>query len=273
MKKILNSSQPFWIMAHRGVKGANIIENTIEASQLALRSGADIIEVDVTKTKDGIYYLFHDGEEQKLFHTDQSFESLTDKEVQELTVYNGLDKPSGKKLNTLESFLQWLPKGVVVNLDRSWMYWQDGQFFELLIQSGKADQILLKSPVKESYLHALQQSPYTFNYLPILFSQKEWDTVQSFDTVNAVGVELIVKEESSELLEEQWLTKVKEDYDIILANSEDLDETANLFMGLNDQKALFEGDHVWQQMLDLGITVIQTDWPYFLNEFRQRLDK
>lgn len=273
MLKILNSTQPFWIMAHRGVKGANVIENTIEASQLALRCGADIIEVDVTKTKDGVYYLFHDGEEQKLFHLDQSFESLTDKEVQKLTVYNGLDKPSGKSIDTLESFLQWLPKDVVVNLDRSWMYWDDKEFFNLLVQSGKASQILLKSPVKESYLHALQKAPHSFNYLPILFSQREWEMVLSFDNVNTMGGELIVKEESSELLEERWLNQVKENHGIILANSEDLDETANLFMELNDQKALFEGDHIWQQMLDLGVTVIQTDWPYFLEEFRQTLDK
>ena len=38
------------IMAHRGVCGANIIENTMEAFELALRQGADILEMDVFRT-------------------------------------------------------------------------------------------------------------------------------------------------------------------------------------------------------------------------------
>lgn len=273
MEHLLKNHQPFWIMAHRGVKGANVIENTIEAGILALRSGADIIEVDVTKTVDGIYYLFHDGQEQKLFHIDQPFETLTQQEVENLTVYNGLDKPSGKKIDTLEAFLHWLPEGVIANLDRSWMYWQDESFFEVLIQSGKVEQILLKSPVDRNYLNALQQSKYAFNYVPLLHSQKEWEVVRGFDKINLVGAELIVKDSQSDLLNETWLHHLTTHYPLIIANSEDLDETANLFMGLNDQLALFDSEDAWQKTLDYGVTVIQTDWPYFLHEFRQCLTK
>ena len=49
------------IMAHRGVCGANIIENTMEAFELALRQGADILEMDVFRTTDGELFIFHDG--------------------------------------------------------------------------------------------------------------------------------------------------------------------------------------------------------------------
>ena len=35
------------ILAHRGVSGANIIDNTLESYDVAIRHGADMVEVDV----------------------------------------------------------------------------------------------------------------------------------------------------------------------------------------------------------------------------------
>ena len=40
------AGQGTMIMAHRGVCGANILDNTIESFELALKQGADILEAD-----------------------------------------------------------------------------------------------------------------------------------------------------------------------------------------------------------------------------------
>ena len=47
------------VASHRGATGSNIPSNTLESYALALRQGADIVELDVTKSLDGELFAFH----------------------------------------------------------------------------------------------------------------------------------------------------------------------------------------------------------------------
>ena len=49
------------IVAHRGVSGGNIPCNTLAAYEIALKQGADMIEIDVDMTADGKLFIFHPG--------------------------------------------------------------------------------------------------------------------------------------------------------------------------------------------------------------------
>ena len=51
------------IVAHRGVSGGNIPCNTLAAYEVALRQGADMIEIDVEMSADGKLFIFHPGME------------------------------------------------------------------------------------------------------------------------------------------------------------------------------------------------------------------
>ena len=55
------------IVFHRGAKGASIAENTAKSIHIANLLGADIVEIDVVRSIDGDYFLFHDGEEPQHF--------------------------------------------------------------------------------------------------------------------------------------------------------------------------------------------------------------
>ena len=46
------------LAAHRGVCGANVPCNTIAAYKIALKQGADVVEIDVSKSKDGKFYVY-----------------------------------------------------------------------------------------------------------------------------------------------------------------------------------------------------------------------
>ena len=51
------------IAAHRGTAGGNLPCNTLAAYEAALRQGADIVELDVSRSADGELFVFHPGME------------------------------------------------------------------------------------------------------------------------------------------------------------------------------------------------------------------
>lgn len=123
---------PFLIMAHRGFRGGNIIENTRQSTQLAFMAGADIIELDVCRSKDHIYYLFHSTQEAQLLGLDRHFHDLYSDEIEAVYQRNSIGLESNYKVERLEDYLAWFPKDKMINIDRSWWYWDDPQFFEIL---------------------------------------------------------------------------------------------------------------------------------------------
>ena len=59
----LRKEQGVLVAAHRGTSGGNIPPNTIAAFDLALKEGADILEMDLFKSLDGEIFVFHTGTE------------------------------------------------------------------------------------------------------------------------------------------------------------------------------------------------------------------
>lgn len=263
------TEQPFLIMAHRGFWGGNILENSIESSILACQAGADIIEVDVCKTTDGVYYLFHDGNEPKLLGHPTNFKELHSKDVDSAAVLNSIGTDSGSRITKLKDFINWLPEGKLVNLDRSWEYFDDLRYFEIIEKSGKQDQLVFKSPVEEMWLDSFVETGSQLNYIPIIKSREEAETVMNQTGLNVIGLELIIDNLNSELLDEDWLSEIKDRGLLTVVNAEHLGKGFNLLGGLDDHTSILNGND-WSPITGLGMDVIQTDWPNFLNQFRKK---
>ena len=56
--------EKMFVVAHRGTPGGNIPCNTIPSYEIALKQGADMIEVDLNMTADGKLIIFHPGMEK-----------------------------------------------------------------------------------------------------------------------------------------------------------------------------------------------------------------
>jgi glycerophosphoryl diester phosphodiesterase len=71
-------------VAHRGAP-YRVRENTIDSLRSALRLGADVVEIDVRLTRDGVPVLLHDATLKRLWEQDRQLRSLSSDEVRGLT--------------------------------------------------------------------------------------------------------------------------------------------------------------------------------------------
>lgn len=101
------------IFAHRGASYYEA-ENTIEAFDLALRQGADVLETDLQITKDSQIVLFHDRTLKRLTGLDQKIKDLTLKEIKQLKIetnvlQKGVQVPVRSEIITLEEAFIYFP--------------------------------------------------------------------------------------------------------------------------------------------------------------------
>lgn len=103
-----------FVVAHRGASG-NAPENTLAAYQLAIDEGADMIEMDVQITQDGVFVAYHDFIPVGM---DKDFEDLEYSDIEKIDVGIGYDiKYKGEKIPKLEDALSVIQNKCYVILE------------------------------------------------------------------------------------------------------------------------------------------------------------
>jgi len=106
-------------------KGANQYapENTYASTQLAIEMGADYVEIDVSQSADGVFYVFHGPElsrttDAKLHTSATLFSELTSSEIDKLDAGSWFGvKYTQEKVPRLIPFLTWIRGRAKVYLD------------------------------------------------------------------------------------------------------------------------------------------------------------
>ena len=91
--------------AHRGAS-EYAPENTLSSFYLGLLQGANGIETDVRKTKDGVLILFHDDTLDRVTDTVGRVEDFTWEELQKVKVYGNCTTGFFDRIVTLREFLE-----------------------------------------------------------------------------------------------------------------------------------------------------------------------
>ncbi len=138
------------IFAHRGASGY-APENTLEAFALAIRQGADGIELDVQLSSDGIPVVIHDETVDRVTEKTGWVKDYTLKELKELTVLK--DKFPGyaqSKIPTLKEVLEAVkPSGIQVNIElKTGIYWYpeiEKKVAEIVEATGMKEKVIYSS--------------------------------------------------------------------------------------------------------------------------------
>ena len=133
---------PF-LAAHRGVCGANVPCNTLAAYKIALDQGADVVEIDVAKSKDGKFFVFHPGMEHVFLRSAKPISELDSAEVEAMFLVNQDSVRTSYKVPTLEDVLTLLKDKAYINVDK---FWTDIEGISAVIRKvGVEKQVIVKT--------------------------------------------------------------------------------------------------------------------------------
>jgi glycerophosphoryl diester phosphodiesterase len=256
------------IAAHRGASGGNIIFNTIAAYENALRHGADIVEMDAARTTDGVFYTFHDGTEPVVLGTTRNIRGMDSSYVDQLFLRNPSFEATHERVNRLSNVFTRLKDRCIINVDRSWFYWED--IIALIRKMGMEGQVILKSPPEEKYLDILQSIAPDIAYMPILRRPEEADLVKKY-RINCIMAELIFSDIDNPIVDDAFIKELKAQGLFLWVNVITLNEWLILSGGKDDYHAIMDSmDDNWGWCLAKGFDVLQTDWPLLLRAYLEK---
>lgn len=138
------------VFAHRGASGY-APENTLEAFALAIRQGADGIELDVQLSSDGVPVVIHDETIDRVTDKTGYVKDYTLQELKELAVLKDrFPAYSQSKIPTLKEVLEAVkPSGIQVNIElKTGIYWYpdiEKKVAEIVEETGMKDRIVYSS--------------------------------------------------------------------------------------------------------------------------------
>lgn len=256
------------VVAHRGTGHGSIADNTALAVRAALRSGADLIELDVAASRDGEFFCFHDGYEAELLGIEANLQTLSAAEIDKLS-YQWVDRPGRRTpVERLLPLLDSFRGQTLFNIDRSWWRWP--QLLRGLRGLNMADQLILKCPAWDDMaLGRLREFGVKYPFVPICATPDDVYRTVGDPELNTVGVELITTTQHhpwfcAEVIEEFHQLGV-----FCFINTETLTTGVPLFGGLDDELAILDGpEAAYGPLFDLGVDAIQTDWPWLVRDYR-----
>lgn len=254
------------ITAHRGVWGGNIPGNTLAAFEIALRQGADMIELDVSNSIDGELFIFHPGMEPVFLHMDKRLSDIPASEIRKLSFLNADATPTQFGVNTFDEALEALKGRCYINVDKFWN--NVDPIVKAIRRHNMMDQILVKTGPSEEVYRYLEENAPDVNYMVILRDHDDQSEQLLKRGLHYVGAEVLFQTEDSEFATEAYVERMHRAGLLVWANAIVYNHKAVLTAGHNDDISVVgRMDEGWGWLLDKGYDIIQTDWPLMLKNY------
>ncbi len=257
-KAQINKQQQILVAAHRG-DWRNHPENSLRAFLSAAQMGVDIIELDLSLTKDSVVVIMHDVTIDRTTDGKGKPSDYTLAELKKLHLKNGLGRLTNNTIPTLTEVMQALKgRKVVVNLDKSYPYFL--QAYQVLAATKTLKQAIFKADVSYQTLK---------NTYPTIVDSIIYMPVANLDKPNAKAIitdylanmkpyafELIFAKDTSAILANNRFITAKSK---IWINS----LWASLNAGHDDDLAVEQNNtkDSWDWLIQHGATMLQTDRP------------
>ena len=260
MKSIFESaSDRILLAAHRGAAGGNIPCNTLAAYEIALRQGADIVEIDVAVTADRQLYVFHPGMEHPHLRSDIHIKDMPAADVDKLLFVNQDGTRTTNPVSRLDDVLELIKGRAYVNVDKFWDAMPE--ITACIRRHGMQNDVIVKTGADPKWFDMVEQVAPELPYMPIISETDNCTDALLKRNINLIGAEVLFRTEESQVAVREYIDQMHKKGLLLWANAIVYDYRAVLTAGHTDDSSL-TGDPYsgWGWLVDQGYDIIQTDW-------------
>ena len=254
------------LVAHRGSFGGNIPPNSLQAFQLAMNYGADIVELDVDASADGELFIQHPRMEKVHLRMNDRIKAFPASMVEQFRLSNCDLTRTEWCIPRLEEALRMLKGKCIINIDKFWDH--PKEISEMIRKLGMEDQILVKSLNKPEYLDAVEQYAPDLYYMSIVRDTDTTYEEMKSRNINFVGTEVLFDREDAPVASKEYIDMLHKDGKIVWVNALVYSYRTVLAAYHNDDVSVLEDpEKGWGWLADRGFDIIQTDFIYNCRQF------
>lgn len=268
-KKNMNFDRPIFenarrkgrplLAAHRGINGANIPYNTLLSYQIAIDQGADVVELDVSRSKDGVLFAFHPGMEPVCLKCGHYLSELTAAEIKEIPILNCDEVPTHYRIPTLREAFALLKDKVYINVDKFWT--AIPQITEEIRRTGVEKQVIVKTFTDEESLSAVERFAPDLMFMPLVRKTDDTTDMLLKRGIHFIGNEILFETEQDEVIRDDYIKKLHDRGLIVWMNAIVYDEHDVISAYHTDDASLEKGPQFgWGWLAEKQADFIQTDW-------------
>lgn len=260
------------VVAHRGVSGGNIPCNTLTSYEIALKQGADMIEVDVSCSADGKLFLFHPGMEEEHFNKKFNFKQMKFHDIENERYVNYDNTPTQFGVSLFDDFLEQFKDRCFINIDK---FWDNPQaIYETIKRHKMMDRVLVKSKLRPGIIDTVEEFCPDIAFMPIVRDEHPLHEELMGRNINYIGAEVLFADENSYMANPEFIDKMHRDGKLVWVNSIVYDYKTQLAAGHSDDTAFtVNEDYGWGWLADKGYDMIQTDWTIMLINYLKESGK
>ena len=257
------SKKNVMIVAHRGTCGGNIPCNTLAAYGIALKQGADMIEIDVEMSADGKLFIFHPGAERPHLFYNERISRMNSEDIARLRFVNQDDARTQFGINTLDEIFEAFKGKCYINVDKFWGHLKE--IAEAIRRHNIGEQVLVKSDLSPRVLDVLEEVAPELPFMAIVRNSFDEHKALMKRNINYVGAEVLFEKDTEYLASPEFIDMMHKDGKLVWVNSIIYSYKTQLSGGHSDDTALTESEEYgWGWLADRGFDFIQTDWPIML---------
>lgn len=261
-------SKEVLVIVHRG-DWRNAPENSIRAIENTIKMGADMVEIDIQKTKDGQLVLMHDKTLNRTTNGKGNVSDFTLEEIKKLYLKSGIGIETHHRIPTLEEAMLVAKGRIFVNIDKGYNHFDE--VYKILERTGTLKQTVVKSGGDYEKVTSEKGKAF-FNqvvFMPVVNLDKpDAATIISDYTakMKPVAFELVFNSDTSKIINQ--FSQIKNTGSRVWVNT--------LWPSLNashhDDLAVEEGNlkDSWDWIIAKGVNMIQTDRPQELLQYLRK---